>query len=215
MPTRGWLAAIVAPFAAADVMVVGGRTLAFRPATGAERFMAQSRVYETEQQLANAHFPFVPSLNMALRRDAALAIGGWAEELMTSEDVDLCHRLRQRFAQQRMVFQPDALLFHRHRASDAQLRRQAFTYGEGAAAMYRRYPEKVRWTLYTWAMVGTVLVWHTAQPLLLRGAYQLGWRTAEQLEHAVYQRLWTWSFWRGFHSYRRSGSYRRFEVPAP
>ena len=76
IPARRWLTEIIAPFGDADVQLVGGRTLAFRPETAAERYVARAALFDAEATIARAVLPFVPSLNMAVRRDAALAIGG-------------------------------------------------------------------------------------------------------------------------------------------
>jgi len=93
LPTRKWLANLIAPFSDPSVMLAAGRTLCFRPTTAVERYIAATGLYEADRAISRVPFPFVPSLNMAVRRNAALAIGGWAEDLMTAEDVDFSHRL--------------------------------------------------------------------------------------------------------------------------
>jgi len=40
--------------------------------------------------------PWLPSMNLIVRRDAFLAVSGFNEQLETTEDVDLCYRLGQR-----------------------------------------------------------------------------------------------------------------------
>jgi glycosyltransferase involved in cell wall biosynthesis len=39
---------------------------------------------------------WLPSMNLIVRREDFLAVGGFNEELKTAEDVDLCYRIRQR-----------------------------------------------------------------------------------------------------------------------
>jgi GT2 family glycosyltransferase len=146
LPSRRWLAEIVTPFEDPQVIIVAGRTVCYPQDTAAGRYVAASGLYETERAINREPFPFAPSLNMAVRRSAALAVGGWAADMMTGEDVDFSHRVLRAFPS-RIAYQPKAVLFHNTRASAEELRRQAWTYGEGAADIYLRYPEVVRWDL--------------------------------------------------------------------
>jgi glycosyltransferase involved in cell wall biosynthesis len=205
LPTRRWLAELVAPFADRAVRLVAGRTLAYRPRTGAERYVAASGLWEAERALRREPFPFAPSGNMAVRRDAALAIGGWAEDLPTGEDVDFSHRLVWAFGCE-IAFAPNAVAFHRNRPSDEQLRRQARTYGEGAARLYLRYPEVVRWDARKSIALTAQLAGRTLLPSVLRVGRTVGLVSDDQLEFARYHRLWSGAFWRGFAAvYRRGG----------
>lgn len=196
LPSRTWLGELVKPFADPEVMVAGGRTLAFVPETPAERYVAASGLYDPENHIRREIFPFVPSLNMAVVRSAALGVGGWSEELHTAEDVDFCYRLLRAFPGRRMVYQPGAVLFHRNRRTDEEMKTQAWTYGEGAAHIYRRYPEVARWDLAKSVQLAGILSRRAVEPLWLRA------RSAqpEKIEFAAYRRLWTWWFWRGFFS---------------
>lgn len=205
LPTRRWLAELVAPFTDPAVRLVAGRTLAYRPRTGAERYVVASGLMDAERALRREPFPFAPSLNMAVRRDAALAIGGWAEDLPTGEDVDFSHRLTRAFGGE-IAFAPAAVAFHRNRPSDEQLRRQARTYGEGAARLYLRYPEVVRWDARKSIVLATRLAGRTLHPSVLRVGRTVGLVSDDRLEFARYHRLWSGAFWRGFAAvYRRGG----------
>ena len=95
VPTRQWLEAIVSPFADPGVLLVAGRNISYPPSTAAERYVAASGLIESERAVHRPKFPFSPSMNMAVRRDAALDIGGWSEDLRTGEDVDFSFRLRR------------------------------------------------------------------------------------------------------------------------
>jgi glycosyltransferase involved in cell wall biosynthesis len=196
LPTRHWLAELLKPFADAAVMLAGGRTLAYLPQTPAERYVAASGLYEPQNNIQRQVFPFIPSQNLAVARDAALAVGGWSEDLKAAEDVDFCHRLLIKFPGRRMVYQPSAVLFHRNRRSDGELKEQARTYGAGAAHIYRRYPEVVQWDLKKSVhLVGIALARFFA-PVFLRARLASG----EEVEFAKYQKFWTYWFWRGFFS---------------
>jgi len=48
------------------------------------------------QSLTPAPISWLPSMNLMVRRDAFLAVGGFNEQLETAEDVDLCYRLSEK-----------------------------------------------------------------------------------------------------------------------
>jgi len=207
LPTRNWLAELTAVFDDPDVVIAGGRVLGFPPKTGAERFMAAHGIWEPENNIFRPVFPFVPSLNLAVRRDAALAIGGWAEDMLTGEDVDFSYRILEQFST-RIVYRSRAILFHHHRRTDDELRTQAWTYGEGGAQMYRRYPDAVGWDFAKTLHVCRLLATRGAAPLVYRLGGLFGLASAKRVELARYHRLWTWWWWRGFLSMYRNGQRR-------
>ncbi|MDQ6824960.1 MAG: glycosyltransferase [Candidatus Eremiobacteraeota bacterium] len=209
LPTRRWLAEIVQPFVDPNVILAAGRILCYQPQTGAERYIAASGLLEVERTIARKPFPFAPAANMAVRRQAALAIGGWSEDLMTAEDVDFCHRMLAKFSST-IVFQREALLFHRNRTTAERLRKQAWTYGEGAAQMYLRYPDTVQWDVKKTLVLSGRLAARAVMPAILYAASTLRMASQEQLEFSQYHRLWSWWFWRGFFSMYRYGERRAF-----
>ncbi len=206
VPTRDWLRALVAPFEDPTVVVVGGKTVSLPSQTPAQSYMAASGRIDAVDYIHRPIFPFVPSRNMAVRREAALAIGGWANECITGEDVDFCHRLLARFPDS-MRYAERAVVLHRNRASDDELRRQAWGYGEGVAHLYARYPGEVRWRRTDPLRVAGKLIGYSLAPIALSGAHRLGLANVGRVERAHYHRIWKWAFWRGFFSYRRTGSY--------
>jgi GT2 family glycosyltransferase len=211
VPSRRWLAELLSAFTDPAVMIAAGQTLPFPPKTGAERYVATIGLFDAERLVRRDPFPFAPSLNMAVRRDAAQALGGWAEELVNGEDGDFSHRLLQRSDPTKaLAYRPDAVLFHHNRATDEALRRQAYTYGEGVASLYLRYPEVVSWDVTKTARVVGLLAWRGVLPAALALGHVVGRVADDRLEFTRYHRLWTWSFYRGFASeYRRKGRSRR------
>lgn len=207
MPTRNWLAELTGAFDDPGVVIAGGRVLGYPPRTAAERFMTAHGIWEPENNIFRPVFPFVPSLNLAVRRDAALAVGGWDEDMLTGEDVDFSHRILKQFPTT-IAYRPKAILFHQHRQTDDELRTQAWTYGEGGAQMYRRYPDAVSWDLAKTLHVGKLLVTRGAAPLVYSAGRLFGLSSAKRVELARYHRLWTWWWWRGFFSMYRSGERR-------
>jgi glycosyltransferase involved in cell wall biosynthesis len=200
VPTSRWLREIARPFADPAVVLVGGRTLTYPPQNAVERYAAQSGRFEPENNVLRDPFPFAPSQNLAVRRDAALAAGGWAEELPYAEDVDFCHRVLVAHQGSRIVFAPRAIAFHHERTTEKGLRRQAWCYGRGVADIYRRYPDVVRWDLPKTLRVGRVLMERGLAPVALGLGRLLGRVPTDHHEFAIYHRAWTWWWWRGFFS---------------
>ncbi|MDQ6780063.1 MAG: glycosyltransferase [Candidatus Eremiobacteraeota bacterium] len=197
LPTRTWLSKIVAVFQDRRVVLAAGNTLIYAPSSPVERYIAGAGLYETERAISRAPFPFVPSLNMAVRREAALAIGGWSEELITAEDVDFCYRILKQFPSE-IAYAKDAILFHRVRSTPEQLVRLAYTYGEGAARMYLRYRDELGWdALKTAKVYGWVLV-RAATTAALSVARVLGLTSRERLEFSRYHHIWLFNFCKGF-----------------
>jgi GT2 family glycosyltransferase len=185
---RGWLEALVAPFAERDVMAVTGNVLPLELETPAQWFYEMygglGRGFE-RQTFDGAWFrsfrSAVPTWNLGATANAAFrasafrhpAIGLMDEALgpgMPSgvgEDTYLFYRVLA--ADFRLVYEPAAFVWHRHRRDMAALRRQMFGYAKGHVAYH----------LTTWLRDGDrrglvrlalrIPPWHARQ--LLRWAY--------------------------------------------
>jgi GT2 family glycosyltransferase len=82
---------------------------------------------------------FAQTANCAVRRAAFEAIGGFADEVRSGGDADLCLRLAA--AGWALQERPDAAAVHRGRATVRGLLRQRARHGAGAAWVHRRHPE--------------------------------------------------------------------------
>jgi glycosyltransferase involved in cell wall biosynthesis len=87
-----------------------------------------------------AFLPAAGSGNLAIRRHAFQDLGGFAEDLMTGEDLDLSWRAQ--LLGHRFVLNPDAVLARRDQQGfNAVLRRYA-SYGRSGPALFRRFREE-------------------------------------------------------------------------
>jgi GT2 family glycosyltransferase len=160
---RGWLHGLVEALAEnPDSGVITGLVLPreldtraqiiFERRGGFRRGFRKLR-YEGEHQPGNPLYPlgsgiFGAGANMVLRREEALRIGGFDEALDTGPplpgggDLDIFARMIR--AGLPLVYEPRMLVFHRHRADMAGLRRQYFSWGTGLMAFvtktYRNDP---------------------------------------------------------------------------
>lgn len=103
--------------------------------------------------------PYLPSAALLVRREALERIGGFDEDLLRGEDVDLVWRL---LADGCLVrYQPKAVVGHAPRPDLRSRFRQRFGYGTGSAVLAQRHPGAVAalevnpWTLVTWALLLT------------------------------------------------------------
>jgi glycosyltransferase involved in cell wall biosynthesis len=205
IPTSRWLAGMARAFADPAVVLVAGRNVSYPPQTAPERYIAASGLIEADRAVTREQFPFAPSMNMGVLRQAALDVDGWAEDLLTGEDVDFSYRVCRATGCD-VSYAAGAVLLHRNRTTDAALRRQARTYGEGAAALYRKYPDEIRWTPRMVATLTGQLVTRAVVPWVKEGARTVGRASDEDVEFARYHRLWIWAYWCGFaQRYWRTG----------
>ena len=89
---------------------------------------------------ATSQFGFLPaglSANLAVRRAAYEAVGGFDEDLLVGEDIDFCWRLQ--LAGYRFVVEPAAVVAKRGPSASGQVFRTAYRYGLCGPVLYRRH----------------------------------------------------------------------------
>jgi len=83
----------------------------------------------------------IPGCNMAFRKDALKAVGGFDSQFrIAGDDVDLCWSLQQRGWT--LGFSPAAVVWHHRRNSVQAYWRQQVNYGKAEALLERKWPEK-------------------------------------------------------------------------
>lgn len=83
----------------------------------------------------------IPGCNMAFRKSALRAVGGFDPQFLTAgDDVDLCWRIHQRGWT--IGFCPAALVWHHRRNSVVTYWKQQRGYGKAEALLERKWPEK-------------------------------------------------------------------------
>jgi O-antigen biosynthesis protein len=100
--------------------------------------------------LSDREAEHIPGCNMAFRRAALKAIGGFDTQFrVAGDDVDICWRLRD--AGWTIGFSPGAMVWHRRRGTIRAFLRQQRQYGKAEALLERKWPERynraghVRW----------------------------------------------------------------------
>ena len=202
VPARTWLREITAPFTDPDVTLVAGGTASFPPKTGAQRFAAAYGLGDALHCVEDPVMPYANTRNMGVRREAALRIGGFAEELPSVEDVDFSVRLREATGCA-IEYREAAFAFHDDREDDESLRKQALLYGRGTAAMYERYPQVLPWG--TKQRLRRFKRANTRRLIAALASLRLKVRLIdpEAAEFAHYIDMWDTAFWQGFEIERR------------
>jgi mycofactocin glycosyltransferase len=106
--------------------------------TRISRYVVNRQKMAPRHALAHPHRPFFQSANVAVRRSAFEAVGGFTQSARAAEDADLCWRLED--AGWRVEPRSAALVTHTARESLRDLLRQLATHGAGVAWLNRRFP---------------------------------------------------------------------------
>ena len=136
-----WLTYLVQPFLHSDVVAAGGPNVVPPDDPWVAQCVARAPGAPTQVLFDDRIAEHVPGCNLAVRRDALLAIGGFNPiYLRAGDDVDVCWRLQARGG--RIGFAPSALVWHHHRSSIAAYWRQQIGYGEGEVWLQPHHPDK-------------------------------------------------------------------------
>jgi hypothetical protein len=124
--------------------------------------------------LTNRRAEHIPGCNMAFRRLALKAIGGFDPQFhVAGDDVDLCWRLQQQGWT--LGFSPAAVVWHHRRNSVLAYWKQQKGYGKAEAMLERKWPEKYN--------VAGHAIW--SGRVYTSGSTYLGWKTCR-----IYHGLW-------------------------
>lgn len=136
-----WLTYLVQPFLRSDAAGAGGPNVAPEDDPWLAQCVARAPGGPTHVLIDERTAEHVPGCNMAYRREALRAIGGFDPAYHAAgDDVDVCWRLQARG--QRIGFAPSALVWHRHRRSVRAYWRQQVGYGEAETQLMGNHPER-------------------------------------------------------------------------
>ena len=179
VPEDDWAARIVRTFEDPTVGGVAGPMLPLELETPAQRTFEQYLARMTRsrprdvRRVYDASFPAAAAgqvgagANMAFRRELLDAVGGFDEAFdagmptRSGGDTDMFARAIEGGWQ--LVYEPSIRVRHRHRRTDAELRRQLFGYGVGVFALWtKRLQQGDR---YAFRLAAGTLWWHLAHRL--------------------------------------------------
>jgi glycosyltransferase involved in cell wall biosynthesis len=145
-PLEAWIERMVAPFADAEVAGVKG-AYCTRQRSLVARF-AQAEYEEKYRRLARMEqIDFVDTYAAAYRRDLFWALGGFDPHFLLDEDQEFSFRVAKTGA--KLVFAPDALVYHHHQETAWGYARRKLGLGRWKVEVHARYPAKALRDSYT------------------------------------------------------------------
>lgn len=140
-PDPHWLQYLAYRFMTGDWVGVGGPNIA-PPGDGPiADCVANAPGGPVHVLVTDTEAEHIPGCNMAFRREALAAVGGFdARYRAAGDDVDLCWRLQERGG--RIGFHAAAMNWHHRRDSMAMYWRQQTGYGKAEALLEEKWPEK-------------------------------------------------------------------------
>jgi GT2 family glycosyltransferase len=140
-PDPDWLTHLAAMFLRSSHVGVGGPNIA-PPGDGKiAKCVALAPGNPTHVMLTDREAEHIPGCNMAFRREALAAIGGFDPRFrVAGDDVDVCWALRERGGT--LGFSPAAVVWHHRRNSLRAYWKQQVGYGRAEGLLERKWPEK-------------------------------------------------------------------------
>jgi mycofactocin system glycosyltransferase len=141
-----WLRELVPAFKEAQLGALGGIVDSYFYANGLDRYekvrssLSVSSWFRRSQK--NDPFFYLPACNLVVRRRPFLDIGGFNEELVVGEDVDLCWRIRKRGYH--IEYRPQGRVYHKHRNRVVSFCRRRFDYGTSEPLLNKLHTEKIK-----------------------------------------------------------------------
>lgn len=133
-----WLKELIKGFENQDVGCVCGEILGRGGTSLVDRFSSRFNILSQKRTLSHEFLPFSQTANTAYRREVFDAIGYFDENLVSGGDADFGWRM-QIYTNFKLVFNEDAVVYHKHRTTLKGLFRQYFRYGYGSVLLYKKY----------------------------------------------------------------------------
>ncbi len=140
-PDPHWLRYLAAAFEEPAFAAVGGPNIPPDDEGRIAECVAHSPGGPQHVMLSDTEAEHIPGCNMAFRREALLAVGGFDTQFrVAGDDVDICWQLQEHGW--KLGFSPSAVVWHRRRATIRGYLRQQAGYGRAEALLERKWPEK-------------------------------------------------------------------------
>lgn len=140
-PDPHWLKFIANTFLTTDYVALGGPNI-LPPESGfVSNCVGNAPGGPVHVLVGNTEAEHIPGCNMAYRKKALKAIGGFDPSFrVAGDDVDVCWRL-QRMGW-KIGFHPSALVYHNRRDSIRKYLKQQYNYGKAEAMLEDKWPQK-------------------------------------------------------------------------
>jgi GT2 family glycosyltransferase len=177
MADQDWLTYLVARFLSSGLPAIGGPNLPPQDESLVASCVAVSPGAPTHVLLDDEVAEHIPGCNMAFRRDALEAIGGFDPLFRAAgDDVDICWRLQNKGYT--IGFSPAAVVWHYRRNTVGDYLKQQRGYGKAEALLYFKHPYRFnvlgqsRWFGRIYGDLSSFLL--SRQPRIYSGAFGRG-----------------------------------------
>jgi len=137
-PAPDWLQKLKKRFDSFPDLMIGGRTINVMTDNAYSTASQDLINYLYEYYNADKKYArFLTSNNIAVSAEAFRTLGGFDPEypVAAAEDRDLCDRWQ--FCGYKMIYAPEAIVYHRHHLSPKTFLKQHFGYGRGASRFHQ------------------------------------------------------------------------------
>jgi len=149
IPSRRWLSKLLRAVCQGNnsdgTLGAAGQIFGFQSQSAPARFVDLTGGLNASNHLMHPKFPYAPLGNVMYRRKALEAVGGFDERYWYGEAIDLHYRLLQ-VVGGRFLYEPQAVVFHRHPASWKAYWRQQFYYGQGLGQFMFHHKDVTEWS---------------------------------------------------------------------
>jgi mycofactocin glycosyltransferase len=146
LASPSWLKKLVPVFIDRSVAAVGGKVDSYDDGKGLDRYeqvmSSLNRGDGPRRSSKQDPFFYVPSCNLLVRKKVFLSVGGFREELVVGEDVDLCWRLQDQGHP--LEYRPVGTVYHRHRNSLKAFCSRRFDYGTSEPWLQRQHSRRIK-----------------------------------------------------------------------
>jgi GT2 family glycosyltransferase len=144
--SSGWLRELVQGFDDESVGGVEGETLAYPPVTPIERYQARIGSHRRRVRAFSIFAPFVPTANVAFRRDVFNRIGLFDTRFPAAggEDIDFSWRFIEETGF-KLFYAPKAVVLHRHSSTVRGFFSKYTRYGRAQTILRAKYPGRLEW----------------------------------------------------------------------
>src|SRR5213596_2618331 len=150
-PDPHWLTYLAATFMSTTHVGVGGPNIAPAGDGPVAQCIANAPGNPVHVLLSDQEAEHIPGCNMAFRKAALQAIGGFDPQFrIAGDDVDVCWRLQQKGWT--LGYSPGAMVWHHRRNSIRAYWKQQRNYGKAESFLEKKWPEKYNFAGHvTWA----------------------------------------------------------------
>lgn len=143
---RLWLKELVSAFKDPSVAVVGGRVESYYEDKGLDHYervkssLSMGEVPKSSKE--GSSFFYTPSCNLLTRKDLFLRLGGFREDLVLGEDVDLCWRIQDQGYH--VEYRNAGRVYHRHRNRIKDFCSRRFDYGTSEPLLQSMHRNRIK-----------------------------------------------------------------------